>query len=523
MEEKQRSPDAEMNWLDRSIAWISPAIGYARMAWRTAIRGAYAGGDIGRRSEQWTPVNAKAEQINQPQRDLLRARAREQERNGDIVGSIVGTYERNVVSTGLRLQAATGDETRNTEFEDIFAGWSKPRNCDITGQQAFWELCKMAVRRRRVDGGILFIKTYGGNPKYPFQLQAREVDDLDNNGILKWPATGNVIINGVEVDRNQKPVAYHLKVFSADGWYTGKTERIPADRVIYLWRKKLPSEVREVTPLASALPRVNDTEEFLDAVGIKEKILASLSVFIKRVLPSGGTPGRGTTASSTTSDYDPQTGYKRKKIAPGMIMDLQPGDDVSAVIPTGQAANAREMVSLNQRLIGAGQGLSYEATSRDMSQVNYSSARQGLLEDQRSYEDEQQYLEDHLLSEVYTEVIISAYLAGTIKLPDFWAKKEDYLRHRWIPPGWTWIDPLKEIMANQKAIESGQDNLANICARTGYDWREVMEQRAKELAFQKELEEKYGVKMTEGGKPIAQQATAAAADGDQNGAGSGND
>ena len=78
-------------------------------------------------------------------------------------------------------------------------------------------------------------------------------------------------------------------------------------------------------------------------------------------------------------------------------------------------------------------------------------------------------------------------------------------------------------MANQKAIESGQDNLANICARTGYDWREVMEQRAKELAFQKELEKKYGVKMTEGGKAIAQQATAAAADGDQNGAGSGND
>jgi lambda family phage portal protein len=409
------------------------------------------------------------------------------------------------------VQADTGDEDLNSQIESVFDDWQKPRNCDITGAQAFWEQSKMAVRRTEVDGGVLFIKTYGGNPRFPFQLQAREVDDLDSVNLIR--SGNNTVINGVEVDGNQKPIAYHLRQYTPDGWYNGKSVRIPADRVISLWRKTLPSQIREISPLASTIDRANDAEEYLEAVSIKEKILASLSVFIKRLTPSGGSPGRGVSNTAATSDYDPKTGYKRKRIAPGMIMELQPGDDVNAVIPTGQAANARELVSTFQRFIGAGQGLSYEATSRDMSQVNYSSARQGLLEDQRTYEDWQQWLIDHFLSEVYTEVIISAVLSGELKIKDFWQNRAKYLKHRWIAPGWSWIDPVKEIKANELAMSSGQESLANVCARTGYDWREVMEQRARELAYMQDLEKKYGVSMTpvKGGEGIAKQTKKAAA------------
>lgn len=512
MEENQRSPDREImsrnaNMLDRAVAWFSPKIGYMRMAWRNAIRSAYHAGEVNRGSEGWVPVNAKAEQINQPNRDFIRARARDAERNHDLIGGPLGTLERNIVSTGFRVQANTGDEEINKRFEEVFNDWQKKENCDITGTQAFWELKKMSVRRTHVDGGILFLKTYGGNKRFPFQLQAREVDDLDSNGMVRNSDNGNIIVNGVELNGVQKPVAYWLKKYSPDGWYTGKTERITADRVIPLWRKRMPSEIREISQLSSALTRVNDTEEYLDAVSIKEKILASLSAFIKRVTPSTGSgTGRGLQGGNTVPDYDPKTGYKRKRLSPGMIMELQPGDDVSAVIPTGQAANTKEHVALHQRLIGNGVGLSYEATSRDMSQVNYSSARQGLLEDQRTYADWQQWLIDHFLSEVYTSVIISAVLSGELVIRDFWQNIRKYLKHSWIAPGWSWVDPVKEIKANDMAIESGQDCLANVCARTGLDWREVLEQRAKELAYIKELEEKYGISM-EGGNVSASITT----------------
>lgn len=500
MEENQRSPN-HSNILDRAISWFSPKWGYARMAWRDAVRGAYTAGDINRSSEGWVPVNAKAEQINQAQRDFVRARTRHAERNSDIIGSVLGNKERNIVGIGFRVQPLTDDEALNVQLLEIFNDWQLPENCDVTGTQAFYEICKMIIRRHEVDGGILFIKCWGGNKRFPFQLQAREVDDLDSNGVMKYG--DNAIVNGVEVDRKQKPVAYHLKVFSVDGWFTGKTERIIAKNVYALWTKILPSQIREFSPLAPAVSRVNDTEEYLDTISIKEKILASLAAFIKRALPTGNI-GRNGKQTVESKDYDPQTGYKRKRITPGMLMEIQPGDDVTSVIPSGQAANTKELTSLFQRLIGAGRGLSYEATSRDMSEVNYSSARQGLLEDQKTYADDQEWLSIHFLRLVYEEVITSAVLAGTVNIPDFWQNKAKYLKHRWIEPGWNWIDPLKEASANKIAINTGQDNLGNICARAGYDWREIMEQRAKELAYKKELEEKYGIIMdSEGGKTIA--------------------
>lgn len=509
--------------LDRTLAWFSPKLGYMRMAWRNAIRSAYHAGNVERGSEGWIPVNAKAEQINQPRRDFIRSRARDTERNHDIIAGPIGTVERNVISTGMRVQADTGNEEINARMEKVFQDWQKPMNCDVTGTQAFWEMCKMNIRRTSVDGGILYVKTYSGNPRFPFQLQAREVDDLDSSGMLRWGS--NIIVNGIELDRVQKPQAYHLKIFSPDGWFTGKTERIEANRVLFLWKKTMPSQVREISGLSSTLTRVNDTEEYLDAVSVKEKILASLSAFIKRLIPTGTPIGRGLPSSSgKLGDYDPQTGYQRKRLSPGMIMELQPGDDVTAVIPTGQAANTKEHVALHQRLIGNAIGLSYEAVSRDMSQVNYSSARQGMLEDQRTYMDWQQWLTDHFLDEVYTEVIISAVLSGELNIPDFWEKKYQYLNHRWIAPGWNWIDPLKETVANDKAVKSGQDNLANICARTGTDWREVLEQRAKEKAYIKELEKKYGITFNEEVETIVQTAEAASANSEADGQGnSGND
>jgi hypothetical protein len=71
------------------------------------------------------------------------------------------------------------------------------------------------------------------------------------------------------------------------------------------------------------------------------------------------------------------------------------------------------------------------------------------------------------------------------------------------------------------AIASGQDNLANVCARTGYDWREVLEQRAKEKAYIKELEAKYNISL-EGGTASAKTTEQEATGGTENDKGSGN-
>lgn len=467
-----------MGFLDKAIAVFSPESAYKREAWRKAYDGlrSYDAGADDRLNAGWRAVNANAEQTDSVYRDTIRARARDLERNSDIQESITGAFERNVVGTGFKLQAKTGDEDLNTELEQLWKEWCKPRNCDVTFQQSFNEILRMTVRRKKIDGGLLLIKRFTPGGVLPFVLQIREVDDLDT---MQQSRTGRVV-NGIEYNEYNRPIAYHFKKYDIHGFYVGQSERIDAQDVIFYWTKRRPSQIREMSDMSTTISRIRDTNSYMEAVSVKERVAACLSVFIKRVNPSnGGGFGRQGNAGTGAS-------YAGKTLSPGMITELNPGDDISVVSPPAQGASAADFVRLQQRLTGSGQGISYEAAARDMSQVNYSSARQGLLEDQKTYQIEQQALIDHLLVEVYETFVISAVLSGAVKIKDFWEKKKEYLRNEWTPPGMKWIDPAKEANANKISLATNQTTLAEIAAASGQDWKEVIDQRAREMEYMKE-------------------------------------
>jgi lambda family phage portal protein len=245
--------------------------------------------------------------------------------------------------------------------------------------------------------------------------------------------------------------------------------------------------------MSTSLTRIRDTNEYMTAVSVQARIGACLSVFVKKNSPTGGI-GR------SAGIVDPESGIKQSSIAPGMINYLQPGEDAQFLNPSGQAQNAKDYLNYMQRITGAGQGLSYEASSRDMSQVNYSSARQGLLEDKRTYQEMQDYLIEHFLYEIYNEFLVISILDGKLPIKDFFNNKQKYLRHKFITSGWDWIDPKKEADANETALSSGQTTLAEVTANKGGDWKDNLEQRAKELNYAKQL----GIDLQGGEKKVEQ-------------------
>lgn len=105
---------------------------------------------------------------------------------------------------------------------------------------------------------------------------------------------------------------------------------------------------------------------------------------------------------------------------------------------------------------------------------------------------------DHFLDTVYEDVIASAVASNTLHIPDFWENKEKYLKHSWNTSGWDWIDPVKEVRANKIAIESNQETLATVCAKSGMDWKELIKQRAAEAVYIKKLEDEYGITLKGG-------------------------
>ena len=215
--------------------------------------------------------------------------------------------------------------------------------------------------------------------------------------------------------------------------------------------------------------------EFITAVSVKQRIEACLSVFIKKQLPVTGI-GRSGAAPSEKFEYDGKT------LTPGMIKELNAGDDVSVVNPTGQSADATSFVKLQQRLVGAGQGISYEATSRDMSETNYASARQGAIEDELTFVEEQEQLLA-VLDEIYETFVISCVLAGAIAASDFWERKEEYLEHEWIIQPKKWIDPQKEANATKTALNTGVKTFKQVSAENGTDWRMQIDDMAEVIEY----------------------------------------
>lgn len=466
-----------MNWLDNIIAFISPEWGAKREVWRQYEENVrnYDAAGYGNGSANWRVTNQSAELTDRYSRDTVRARTRDLERNSDMLNSVVGAYKRNVFGSGFSIRAKTGDEEVDAALMQTWKRWCKKQNCDVTGTQSFNQIMRMCVQRKKVDGGILILKRYTNQGFIPFQIQTIEVDELDTTQI-KPRSPENKVVGGIEYNKWNRPMGYWFRQYDIDGSLQLESTYVDAKDVIFYYTKRRPSQIREMSDLSPAVTRIRDTNEFMTAVSVKERIAACLAVFIKKTNPSTDFGRTGTAGN------DKKGSYEGKTIAPGMIRELNPGDGIEVVNPNGQSTDAATYIKLMQHMIGAGQGISYEATSRDMSETNYSSARQGMIEDDLTYDDEKELLIE-VMDEIYETFVISCVLSGIIKAEDFWKNKEKYLCHVWTAAPKRWIDPAKEAAANKIALNTGQKTYQQIAAENGRDWKEQIDETLEVLEY----------------------------------------
>lgn len=466
-----------MNILDTVISYFSPKWGAEREAWKRygeAMRN-YDAADYGRGSANWRAVNQSAELTDRYSRETVRARARDLERNSDMLNSVISAFKRNVFGSGYALSPKTEDSNLDKILSSAWKRWCKKQNCDVTGTQSFNQIMRMCVQRKKIDGGIFILKRYTNQGFIPFQLQILEVDELDMSQIQPQNKD-NKVVGGIEYNKWNRPIGYWFRKYDIEGSQILSPIYVEAKDVIFYFTKKRPSQVREMSDLSQTVTRIRDANEFMTAVSVKERIAACLAVFIKKTDPSNAI-GRSGKISA-----DGMPAYESKTIVPGMIRELAPGDGIEVVNPSSQATDANTYIKLMQHMIGAGQGLSYEATSRDMSETNYSSARQGMIEDGLTYAEEKELLLE-AMDEIYETFVISCVLTGIIKAKDFWDQKEKYLAHKWTEAPKKWIDPAKEATANKIAISTGQKSFQEIASENGRDWKEQMDEILEVLEY----------------------------------------
>ena len=438
----------------------------------------YDAGARGRNNANWRVSVQSAESEDRFDRSTVRARARDMERNSDLLNSNTAAFRRNVIGRGFTLRPHTGNKELDAQLFDLWKRWCKARNCDLTAQQNLTEMLRMIVERKKIDGGILIHKVYTAGGVVPLCLQILEVDELDEAAMTPENSE-NRVVGGIEYDRYRRPQYFHIRQYAIDGYTEMKSIAIPAKDIIFYYTKRRPSQIREMSDMAPVLTRIRDANELITAASVRARIVACFGIAIKRVQNVLGGIGRNQNRSEADGE---KVSYKGKTITPGMILEMNPGEEVDPIDPKGGSEDASGMLRMLQRQIGAALGLSYEASSRDMSQSNYSSARQGLIEDNETYAEEIDRIIE-ILDEIYESFVISAVLSDALTIPDFWDHKERYFAHDWARAPKPWIDPLKEANANRIAVQSGQKTFQQIAAENGHDWKEMIDDMAEVVNY----------------------------------------
>ena len=465
-----------MNIIDKIIGWVSPQRAYERQAYRDALR-QYDAASMDRLSSDWQPAYGTAEQLATGSRDIIRGRARAAEMNSDLAESAVIALLRNVIGTGIIPQAKVRNRNGklnndlNKKIEKAWAKWAEPENADIRGISNFYELQEMALRRMVYDGEILVNKTSQGS-YLPLSIQLIEAENI---GAVSITNGKNNIINGVEVTEHGRPVAYHVSQTDPMGLRSFDTVRLSTDQAFLLFKPKRPSQIRGISLLALVLRRIHDIDEYMDADLIAARVAACFSVFVT---------SQNSARQSAILPRD-KKGRPNITMAPGMVRHLSPGESIEFADPKRNAGTASEYSATQTRRIASGLGMSADIVARNIS-GNFSAARQNLLEDQKTFRQVQKFVITHFCMPIWKAFIDALYLAG--ELPsDYLANKDKYQEVSWLAPGWSWIDPVKEVAANKEAIKSGLTTLEDVCAASGRDWEEVLEQRKLEQDRAKEL------------------------------------
>jgi lambda family phage portal protein len=478
--------------LDRAIAAFAPRAGVKRLVARQAFDGlakrAYDGAARGRRTEGWRSTGASADSEIASAGALLRNRMRDLVRNNPHAAKAVSAWVSNIVGDGIAPRANTGNKALNRKIDALFAQWSKV--CDADGRCDFNGLTTLAVREM-VESGDVFARRRmrradDGLP-VPLQIQLNEADHLDETKLDARP-DGSRTVRGIEYDPLGARRAYwlfpdHPGDIALPLSRSLVSVRIPADGVVHLFARDRVQQ-RGVPWGAPVMRALRDLDDWTNSELVRKKTEACLV----GIVTSADDADQGVAPSVVDSD-----GKTIEQFEPGLIAYARGGKDIKFNQPAA-TAGVSEWLRSQLHIIAAGFRLPYELLTGDLSQVNYSSIRAGIVEFRRLVSAIQwQIVIPIFCQPIWDWFIAAAYAAGLI--PVATAAVE------WEPPKFEYLNPLDDARADLMMVRMGSTSLRRVVARQGENLDDIL----NEIAETNAVLDKLGIVLDSDARKVTQQ------------------
>jgi len=173
----------------------------------------------------------------------------------NVVGAYGPTLQVRAYNTPTGKGAGTLDKPANAAIELHWKRWGK--RCDIAGRLTLPQLLRVAMKSVARDGEVLIRIVRRRDLPYGLALQLLEADRLDES-INRTLAGGNIVRQGVEVDPQQRRVAYYIRTNHPGDRYSqpkNDIERVPASDVFHLFVPERAEQLRGYTWLHAVLMR----------------------------------------------------------------------------------------------------------------------------------------------------------------------------------------------------------------------------------------------------------------------------
>jgi lambda family phage portal protein len=452
------------------MSWYNPASWFRKKQKRS-----YEGAAKGRRFSNWAAGGASANTEISAGAALLRERSRDLLRNNAYAAAAVRALVSNIIGEGIRPASATGDRDLDVTIDKLWRRWQK----DASGALpvGFYGLQSLAVRSFLESGEVLIrrrSRRVEDRLAVPMQIQILEADQLDGQ-MNKELNGGARIVQGVEFSPTEKLQAYHLlrrhpgETSAGLRGVSRETVRVIARDVAHLYEPTRPGQVRGVPWLAPAIRRFRDLDDYEDAELMRKKVEACVSAFVY------STEEEEEGVSSKLEDAD---GNIIETLEPGLVSYLRGGKQVVFNQPHAVGGyDAYKRAELQS--IAAAVGLTYELLSGDLSKVNFSSIRAGLIEFRRMIRSLRSSLVIPMICDPVWLWFIEAGIAsgeipaalrvtrGEVTLADAFGVK-------WSAPRFEEVDRAKDAKADLAELQAGTTTLIDLLAKRGVDWLDYL-------------------------------------------------
>ena len=471
----------QQSFIDRILLAVFPRLAAQRAKHRALAR-AYEAASVAPRFSSWRGSNLSAkEEIRGAQTTTIQ-RSRDLIRNNAYAARAQQVVTSNVVGMGIRplIRATNKSQRLEKALSEKWTEWAEETTAaDFYSRSNFYGIQALVMDTVFESGECFVVRvkqenSFDGIRLAPISLKVLEPElcPLNLNETLRG---GGRIDQGIEFDSMGRVVAYYFYKDHPGDRLTNprldETIRVEKSQVIHVFHKARAGQTRGMPWLHKVMAKLKDLDIFDDATLRKQQIAACFAAFIK---------------DSTSDGLPLAEGSKEhqllEKLDSGTIEILPPGKDVTFASPPSSGGEYGPFWSNQLRSVSSGLGITYESLAFDLRGVNFSSGRMGHLEMQRNISRWQHQI---MIQQFCNPVWNWFKDAVNFVTPGGVDPTKSYVM--WSTPAREMIDPTKEVVANERAVLSGQMTLSEIIRQRGKDPMEVFKERSEELEVMRDL------------------------------------